>query len=151
VLAPGGGRPASVGYPLARRGRLIGTPYVGTHAKAFNQAGGSDNWQSENAVDIGVPKGTPVFAVGDGTISPHGLGFGPGGAGRFAGLRLHLQTAANTWFYTHLSSFSPGVKPGTRVSKGQRIGSSGEANGVEHLHIACLHGNPQELLGWSNG
>jgi hypothetical protein len=49
--APSGG---GVGYPLAKHARLIGVPYEGTHGKAFNVAGGSDNWQSENAVDLGI-------------------------------------------------------------------------------------------------
>lgn len=146
----GGGQPASVGYPLAKRGSLIGTPYVGTHAKAFNVAGGSDNWESENAIDIGVPTGTAVFAVSDGTIGPEFGSLGSGG--RFAGLRLHLVTSDNEWYYAHLSSFYPGIKPGVKVKKGDRLGSSGEANGVQHLHIACLtKANPQTLLGWGGG
>jgi murein DD-endopeptidase MepM/ murein hydrolase activator NlpD len=142
--APAGGK---VGYPLAKRARLIGVPYQGTHARAFNQAGGSDNWQSENAVDLGIATGTPVLAVVDGTISPGGLGFGPGGSGRFAGDRLHLQGGGNTFFYTHLSRYAHGIAPGARVKQGAIIGYSGSANGVEHLHFAAEHGDPRDLIG----
>ena len=121
-------------------GKVIGTPYEGTHAKAFNVSGGSDNWESENAYDIAVPKGTPVYAVQNGTI---GSQFGSlGSGGRFAGLRLHLVAAGSEYYYAHLSRFAPGIKPGARVQAGQIIGYSGVANGVAHLHIAVNHGKP---------
>lgn len=135
---PGGG----VIFPLAKRGKLIGTPYTGTHAKAFNVAGGSDNWESENAVDIGVTRGTAVFAVDDGTIGPSIGSLGSGG--RFAGERLHVVTRTNEWYYAHLSRID--VKAGDRVKASQRLGLSGTANGVDHLHLACKDGNPSSLI-----
>jgi len=136
-MGPAGGGPA--GRPV-RGGKVIGTPYQGTHAKAFNVSGGSDNWESENANDIRVPVGTPIYAVANGTI---GSSFGSlGSGGRFAGLRLHLQGAKNEWYYAHLSKFAPGLKPGVRVRAGQLLGYSGEANGVPHLHIASAQGRP---------
>lgn len=138
----GGGTAAKVGFPLARRGNLIGTPGVGTHSFSAPP----DNWQSDNALDIGVPNGTNVFAVDDGTISSS-LGFGDSGSGgRFAGKRLHLQTTDNVWYYAHLSSFADGIAPGAEVKKGQLLGRSGSANGVPHLHIASKNGNPKRLL-----
>jgi hypothetical protein len=56
-------------YPLARRGKIIGTPYTGTHTLG--------NWQSDNAVDIAVPVGTrgpvdPWRPRGEGRASPAG-------------------------------------------------------------------------------
>ena len=39
-----------ISAPLAARGKIIGTPGVGTH----NGAPPFDNWQSSNAIDIGV-------------------------------------------------------------------------------------------------
>lgn len=124
------------GNPLpVAGGKVIGEPYQGTHATAFNQAGGSDNWESENAVDIAVPIGTPVIAVADGTIGPQFGSLGSGG--RFAGLRLHLNAAGgDSFYYAHLSSFAPNIRPGVQVKAGQVIGYSGEANGVAHLHFA---------------
>lgn len=121
-------------------GKLIGTPYQGTHAKAFNVQGGSDNWASENAVDIAAPVGTPVKAVADGVIGPQFGSLGSGG--RFAGLRLHLISRGNEFYYAHLSRYAQGIGPGTRVRRGQVIGYSGEANGVAHLHFAQAKGNP---------
>lgn len=141
--------PGDLAYPLAEKGKLIGTPGVGTHAWG-------QNWQSSNAVDIGVPEGTDVFAVEDGVISPPSSaysGFGDTGqGGRFAGKRLHLKAAGSNraWYYAHLSSFASGIEPGAHVSKGDVIGKSGSANGVAHLHIAVGPGrnwDPKKLLG----
>jgi murein DD-endopeptidase MepM/ murein hydrolase activator NlpD len=142
--ARGGRGPAGSGnYPLGKQGKLLGGPYQGTHAKAFNAAGGSDNWQSENAVDISIPVGTPVYAIANGTLGNTGsLGEG----GRFAGLRTNLIGKNNSWYYAHLSKLAPGIQAGARVRKGQLLGYSGEANGVAHLHFAQERGNPESRL-----
>lgn len=136
--------PSSSGrYPLGKRGKVIGTPFSGTHAKAFNVAGGSDNWQSENAVDIAIPVGTPVYAVEDGVLGNTGsLGEG----GRFAGLRTNLVGSRNSYYYAHLSKLAPGVHAGAHVRKGQLLGYSGAANGVAHLHFAAERGDPRKAL-----
>ncbi len=128
-------------YPLPKPVKPIGEPYQGTHAKAFNQKGGSDNWQSENAVDLPARKGTPVYAVADGTI---GNRIGAQGGGRFAGLRVYVDTADNSYYYAHLSRLV--VKAGQKVHAGQIIGYSGEANGVGHLHFAAKNGDPNQVL-----
>jgi murein DD-endopeptidase MepM/ murein hydrolase activator NlpD len=131
------------GYPLGKRGQVIGTPYAGTHAKAFNVSGGSDNWQSENAVDIRVPVGTPVYAEADGVLGNTGsLGQG----GRFAGLRTNLISKGNAYYYAHLSKLGPGIKAGAHVKRGQLLGYSGAANGVPHLHFAIERGDPRKLV-----
>jgi len=120
--------------------RVIGLPYQGTHGKAFNIRGGSDNWESENAVDFSVPVGTPLYAIESGTVGSQIGSLGQGG--RFAGLRLHLQSAGNEWYYAHLSRLA--VRAGQYVRKGQLLGWSGEANGVPHLHLAQRSGTPPE-------
>lgn len=134
--------PPSLLYPLGTQGKIIGDPYQGTHAKDFNVKGGSDNWESENAIDIAVAQGTPVYAVSDGTIGSQIGSLGSGG--RFAGLRLHLVTQGNEFYYAHLSKLA--VKAGEHVVAGQLLGYSGEANGVAHLHIASKTGDPLSLL-----
>lgn len=132
----------SLGWPTARRrGELIGFPYQGTHRLG--------NWQSDNAFDISVPVGTPIVAVGDGTICS-GCGFGASTndlSSRFAGARLTLALRGNQVFYTHLSRLARGIRPGVRVKRGQLLGYSGSANGVPHLHIGFEYGNPRLLLG----
>jgi len=117
------------GYPLGKRGQIIGTPYSGTHTLG--------NWESDNAVDVGVPVGTPVYAVANGSI---GSQFGALGSNnpRMAGLRLHLNSGGgHEYYYAHLSKFAPGIKPGSQVAKGQLLGYSGSANGTAHLHFGA--------------
>lgn len=127
----GDGRPAP-------SGRLIGVPHSGTHTLG--------NWESDNAIDLGMKTGTPIYAVADGVIGDR-FGSLNSGNPRMAGLRLHLIGKGNHWYYAHLSRFAKGIKPGARVRKGQLIGYSGSANGVEHLHFSSQVGDPRNW--WS--
>lgn len=133
------------GWPLAKKGTFLQGPGgSGTHHR-------DGVWEDWNAVDLGVPKGTAVYAVADGTIGPQ-FGLLPGGnnkgVGRFAGLRLHLVTHDNEWYYAHLSQIAgPVIRPGAKVKSGDLLGWSGVANGVAHLHLAVKNGNPLDLLG----
>ncbi|MBI2051821.1 M23 family metallopeptidase [Candidatus Roizmanbacteria bacterium] len=136
--SPGIGTCATGGYPFPDRGQnLIGRPYSGTHTLG--------NWQSDNAVDLGTPVGTPVCAIADGTLGPR-IG-DSGSGGRYAGIRLTLITADNEWFYHHMSELAQGIQGGTQVRAGQILGLSGSANGVPHLHLGVKSGNPLDLLG----
>lgn len=126
------------GYPLAVKGQVIGVPYVGTHLLY-------GNWESDNAVDIAADTGTPVLAVRAGTIGPQIGPLQTGGDPRLLGLRLHLVTATNEWYYAHLSRID--VHAGEHVQAGQRLGLSGSANGVEHLHLGQKHGDPGITIG----
>lgn len=122
---------------LPKIGKIIGRPFEGTHAKKFNVAGGSDNWQSENAVDIATPVGTPVYAPTSGVIAKAGsLGKG----GRFAGLRIDLNGQGDNFYFAHLSKLA--VNQGANVNAGQLLGWTGSANGVAHLHFAVENGSP---------
>lgn len=119
-------------YPLGVKGKVIGTPYAGTHT-AYG------NWESDNAIDIAVPKGTPVYAVSNGTIGSQ-IGAQDSNDPHLQGLRVHLDTGTNSYYYAHLSQLT--VKAGQKVTAGQIIGYSGVANGVAHLHIAQKLGDP---------
>jgi murein DD-endopeptidase MepM/ murein hydrolase activator NlpD len=119
---------ASGTYPLGAHGLVIGTPYHGTHTMG--------NWQSDNALDIRIPNGTPVIALADGVIAKTYKA----PSGRTAGWQVTLRGASNAWFYGHLLTTS--VKAGNRVRRGQTIGTSGSANGVPHLHIGQQFGTP---------
>jgi hypothetical protein len=123
-------------YPLGRKGPVIGTPHTGTHTLG--------NWQSDNALDIGVPVGTPVYAVADGTIGSNIGSLGAAAGSRFAGLRVQLNGAGNSWWYGHLSKLA--VRAGQQVKAGQLLGYSGSANGVAHLHISQQNGDPHAIL-----
>lgn len=69
------------------------------------------NWPSDNAIDLGVKKGTPIHAVADGTI---GKQFGALNSKdpKLLGLRLHLLTPDNQFYYAHLSKIATGIAQG---------------------------------------
>ncbi len=130
------GAPPVGGYPLAKVGHDLGGP-------SAHKARALGNWESDNAIDLGVPNGTPVYAVADGTIGSQIGSLGSGNP-KLAGLRLHLVTHGNEFYYAHLKHLS--VKAGQSVRKGQLLGYSGEANGAQHLHIASKNGNPEQMF-----
>jgi murein DD-endopeptidase MepM/ murein hydrolase activator NlpD len=113
----------------------LGGPHQGTHTLG--------NWQSDNALDMGVPEGTPIYAVADGVVKLAG-GSNDDPSSRFNGFRFTLEGDDNAWFYTHLSELD--VQEGDTVKQGQLIGYSGTANGVEHLHIGQRDGDPTETI-----
>jgi murein DD-endopeptidase MepM/ murein hydrolase activator NlpD len=118
-------------YPAAARVQLLGRPGQGTHS--FSVA--PSNWQSDNAWDFAFRTGTPLLAVADGAI---GSRIGPISSdpkSRFGGLRCYLETEDNEFYYAHLTSFAPATRAGARVRQGDVIGFSGEASGVQHLHL----------------
>lgn len=123
-------------YPLAARGTVIGTPYAGTHRRG--------NWQSDNAVDLAAPAGTPVLAVEDGIV---GARVGPLGGSdpALAGQRLTVIASQESYYYAHLSVLF--VAPGQPVRRGQTLGLSGSANGVAHLHLGVRNGDPRAVVG----
>jgi hypothetical protein len=113
--------------------KIIGTPYAGTHTLY-------GNWESDNAYDFALPQGTPIYALEGGRIGPaseYGPLAGAGGDPKLLGLRVHL-IGRDEFYYAHLSKLV--VKPGQAVKKGQLIGYSGSANGVEHLHLGVKNG-----------
>jgi len=116
-------------WPTRPSGKLIGFPGQGTHSYTY----APNNWESDNAYDIYVPYGSLIIATADGEIGPSFGSLGKGG--RYAGLRLHLETEDNEFYYAHLSKFTSGLKPGINVKQGDTLGKSGSANGVEHLHF----------------
>jgi murein DD-endopeptidase MepM/ murein hydrolase activator NlpD len=136
-------------YPLARKAAIIGVPGVGTHSYTSPP----NNWQSDRAVDLAAPVGTPVLAIAAGHICD-GCGFGPFDVSlgsRFNGNRLTLVTVdaqgreLDRAYYAHLSRYAVGITPGVRVHVGQVLGYTGTANGVAHLHWALMISNP---LAW---
>jgi murein DD-endopeptidase MepM/ murein hydrolase activator NlpD len=136
--------PLDAPYPLAEHGTISGRPNDGTHHHP-DPDDIKHNWESCNAIDISTPRGTRVIAVADGTIGSQIGALQTHGDPTLEGLRLHLVGADNEWYYAHLSKIS--VAAGQRVSKGDRLGLSGSANGVQHLHLAQRHGDPGALIG----
>jgi hypothetical protein len=136
--------PAAQGYayPLGVRGVLIGCPFAG--GSEDSPARPPNNLATDNGVDIAVPLGTPVLAVADGVI---GSLIGPQRSGdpRAAGLRVHLNAPGRRFYYAHLSRLD--VRAGEHVARGQRIGLSGQAKGVPHIHFAQDRGDPAVTIG----
>jgi murein DD-endopeptidase MepM/ murein hydrolase activator NlpD len=138
ATAAKGAKVASGRYPLAVRGTFLGGPGVGTHSFTAPP----NNWQSDNAIDIGIPVGTAMIAIDSGRVvkvSPHAQD-----GSRFAGDAITIVgDHGNTFFYKHGVS---SVKVGERVHKGQTIGTSGSASGSPHLHFGVKHGDPRNLI-----
>jgi murein DD-endopeptidase MepM/ murein hydrolase activator NlpD len=82
-------------------------------------------------VDFAAPKGTPIRAVGDGTVLSAGW---RGGGGNVVKIR-HNSTYATA--YKHMSGFARGIRAGAHVQQGQVIGyvgSTGISTGP-HCHF----------------
>lgn len=124
-------QPLFTGRVTPGKPKIIGTPYSGTHRLG--------NWESDNAVDIALAKGTPIRAPFGGVVGSR-IGSLGSSSPRMAGLRVHLQGQGQELYFAHLSRLN--VKAGERVKPGQIIGWSGVANGVAHLHLGAKTGNP---------
>ncbi len=84
--------------------------------------------------DFAAPRGTPIYAAGNGTVDY---------AGRKGGYGLYVRIRHNGTYqtaYAHMSGIAKGVRRGTRVNQGQVIGyvgSTGRSTGP-HLHYEVL-------------
>jgi murein DD-endopeptidase MepM/ murein hydrolase activator NlpD len=87
-------------------------------------------WRPHRAVDFVAKKGTPVYSVASGVIQ-HQKNMGA------LGNVVYVKHGSNyTTVYAHLSKFARGLKPSSKVKKGQVIGyvgSTGRSTGP-HLH-----------------
>ncbi len=85
-------------------------------------------------VDFAAPRGTPIYAAGDGVIESVGW---KGGFGKYVRIR---HNATYSTAYAHMARFAKGIKKGTRVRQGQvigRVGSTGRST-APHLHYEVL-------------
>jgi len=88
--------------------------------------------RAHRGVDYAAASGTPIRAIGDGTVVYSGH---KGGYGRFVEIR-HTNSAHST-AYAHLRKYGRNIKRGRHVKQGQIIGyvgMSGLATGP-HLHF----------------
>lgn len=70
-------------------------------------------------IDYAAPKGTPVMAVGDGTVTRAAY------TGGYGHLIILKHRGAMETQYAHLSGYAKGIKRGAKVSQGQVIGYVG--------------------------
>ena len=90
-------------------------------------------------IDFAAPKGTPIYAGGNGVVEYIGNN---GGYGKYIRIRHNndYKTA-----YAHLSGYKKGISKGSRVSQGEIIGyvgSTGLSTGP-HLHYEIMYKNKQ--------
>lgn len=82
------------------------------------------------AVDYAAPTGTPVQAIGDGTITK--CGWDPTGGGNRIRIKHNMGYESS---YMHLSKFASGIRVGTRVTQGQVIGYVGATGTATGPHL----------------
>jgi murein DD-endopeptidase MepM/ murein hydrolase activator NlpD len=85
-------------------------------------------------VDFAAPRGTPIYAAGEGKVE---VAKRHGGYGKYVRIR---HTGEYSTAYAHLSGFAKGIAPGRRVRQGQVIGyvgTTGRSTGP-HLHYEVL-------------
>ncbi|WDR04720.1 M23 family metallopeptidase [Devosia rhodophyticola] len=89
-------------------------------------------------VDLAAPRGTPIYAAGDGAIEFAGRQSGYGNKVEIKHVNGY-ETA-----YAHMNAFAKGIKVGTKVRQGQIIGyvgTTGYSTGP-HLHFEVkINGN----------
>lgn len=100
-------------------------------------------YRAHTGVDFAAPKGTPVHAVADGTVTFKGWGGGGGNT---------LKIKHNNGFmtgYLHLSGYAKGIQQGSRVTQGQLIGyvgSTGTSTGPHLDYRVWKNGKPIDPL-----
>jgi murein DD-endopeptidase MepM/ murein hydrolase activator NlpD len=111
-----------------------------------------------NAIDIGVPVGTPVYSVADGRVSgSYDIpGFEPrqpdGGNGyKSYGRVITIDHGGFSTLYAHLSQRS--VAAGQVLKGGARIGLSGDTGNSSgpHLHFGAPGANPYSFMSLRKG
>ncbi len=90
-------------------------------------------------VDFAAPRGTPIYAAGNGAIDY---------AGRKGGYGVYIRIRHNGRYdtaYAHMKGLARGIRKGKRVRQGQTIGyvgSTGRSTGP-HLHYEILRAGRQ--------
>jgi murein DD-endopeptidase MepM/ murein hydrolase activator NlpD len=95
------------------------------------------------ATDIMAPRGTPILAIGDGTVTK--LFYS-----RFGGNTVYEFDPPQTYcyYYAHLDRYALGTREGMPVHKGDvlgYVGSTGNASpDAPHLHLAIFRLGPEK-------
>ena len=95
------------------------------------------------ATDIMAPRGTPVLAIGDGTVTK--LFYS-----RFGGNTVYEFDPPQTYcyYYAHLDRYASGTREGMSIHKGDvlgYVGSTGDASpDAPHLHLAIFRLGPEK-------
>lgn len=123
----------------------IGGPQGFSNSWGAPRSGG----RRHKGTDVMGSCGAPVVAVTDGTI----FNLHAGGNG---GIMAYLRASnGDVFFYSHLRGYAPGIRNGSRVTVGQKIGMNGNTGNARggpcHVHFEWHKGggsavNPYPLL-----
>jgi len=94
-------------------------------------------WKAHLGTDFAAPTGTPIRAVGDGTVEEAQF---KSNNGNYVKIR---HNATYTTQYLHMSRIANGVRAGTRVTQGQTIGYVGSTGLATGPHLCSRF--------WKNG
>ncbi|MDT0754023.1 peptidoglycan DD-metalloendopeptidase family protein [Mammaliicoccus sciuri] len=104
--------------------------------KGMTMNGTNRHW----GVDFGMPEGTKIKALTDGTVTQAGWVNGGGGN------QVTLKEPGGKWFqwYMHMMNGGVKVKKGQKVKAGDLLGLSGNtgSSNTPHLHIQRMKGYP---------
>jgi murein DD-endopeptidase MepM/ murein hydrolase activator NlpD len=95
------------------------------------------------AIDYAAPAGTPVMSVGDGTVIDIGY---TQTAGNYIKLRHNLSFESH---YLHLNNITSSLQSGSRVNKGDIIGSVGSTGVTTGPHLDFRFSKNGRLLDYS--
>ena len=103
-----------------------------------NFGDGRSGGRTHEGDDIVAPRGTPVYAVVDGTLTDQVIDGQSGSS--LSGNAWYLTSATGaSYFYAHLDGFAAGLGIGSAVRQGDVIGYVGDtgnpAPGSYHLHF----------------
>ncbi len=114
--------------PLAFQAARISSPFGKRYHPILRQH--RFHW----GVDYAAPRGTPIYAAGEGIVESAKYN---GGYGNYIKIRHNSEYSTA---YGHISSFAKGIRSGVRVKQGQVIayvGSTGRSTG-NHLHFEIV-------------
>ncbi len=99
--------------------------------------------RTHEAIDIMAPRGTPVYAVDDGTLVKL-FTSKPGGLTLY-----HFDPDRKlAYYYAHLDRYAEGVKEGMKLRRGDLIGYVGVTGNANpdgpHLHFAVFRLGPEK-------
>lgn len=136
VMVPGGKKPYIPRVVYAYKGTIPETARRGTGKFGWPTSGVITQryWARHRAIDVGAPKGTPIYAADSGYVAM--AGWSKSGYGYY--IVINHGNGFET-LYAHLSWYY--IEAGQSVNKGQligRIGSTGWSTGP-HLHFEIRH------------
>ena len=128
-------KPLKIGLPFTGGEFVISQAFFGVHSHKGHP-------ESEYAVDIAMPRNTPIVAVRDGIVMDTENDFSRSGwdmqYADEANIVRVLHDDKTMALYAHLEPDTIAVSPGERVEQGQTLGFSGNTgfSSGPHLHFA---------------